>query len=158
MKEKLQKLMTSEGLKPSQLAEILGVNPAGISHILAGRNKPSYDFIYKLLRHFPQVNPDWLLLDSGGMYRDASQLMAVTGDEINGVESNNLFSSDFSAPIPSTQRSASPTRSSAGRNIKSDRDQEFLASSSGIANLTEQDVERIVVFYADKTFKTYTPK
>lgn len=39
MKEKLLDLMKHEGLKPSQLAEILEVNPAGISHILAGRNK-----------------------------------------------------------------------------------------------------------------------
>ena len=33
MKEKLLDLMKHEGLKPSQLAEILEVNPAGISHL-----------------------------------------------------------------------------------------------------------------------------
>ena len=36
MREKLLDLMKNEGLKPSQLAELLGINPAGISHILAG--------------------------------------------------------------------------------------------------------------------------
>ena len=41
MREKLLDLMKNEGLKPSQLAELLGINPAGISHILAGRNKPA---------------------------------------------------------------------------------------------------------------------
>ena len=40
MREKLLDLMKNEGLKPSQLAEQLEINPAGISHILAGRNKP----------------------------------------------------------------------------------------------------------------------
>ena len=40
MREKLLDLMKNEGLKPSQLAELLEINPAGISHILAGRNKP----------------------------------------------------------------------------------------------------------------------
>ena len=39
MREKLLDLMKNEGLKPSQLAEQLEINPAGISHILAGRNK-----------------------------------------------------------------------------------------------------------------------
>lgn len=63
-------LMKHEGLKPSQLAEILEVNPAGISHILAGRNKPGFDLLQKILRRFPQINPDWLLLDSSQMYRD----------------------------------------------------------------------------------------
>lgn len=63
MKEKLLDLMKHEGLKPSQLAEILEVNPAGISHIL-GRdgNKPGFDLLQKILRRFPQINPDWLLL------------------------------------------------------------------------------------------------
>ena len=43
MREKLLDLMKNEGLKPSQLAELLEINPAGISHILAGRNKPGFD-------------------------------------------------------------------------------------------------------------------
>ena len=70
MREKLLDLMKNEGLKPSQLAELLGINPAGISHILAGRNKPGFDLLQKILRRFPRINPDWLLLDSDKMYRD----------------------------------------------------------------------------------------
>ena len=69
MREKLLDLMKSEGLKPSQLADLLEVNPAGISHILAGRNKPSFELLQKILRRFPRISPDWLLLDSGSMYR-----------------------------------------------------------------------------------------
>ncbi len=61
--------MKSEGLTSSRLAEILEVQPSGISHILSGRNKPGFDFLQKILRRFPQINPDWLLLDSGAMYR-----------------------------------------------------------------------------------------
>ena len=70
MREKLLDLMKNEGLKPSQLAEQLEINPAGISHILAGRNKPCFDLLQKILRRFPRINPDWLLLDSDKMYRD----------------------------------------------------------------------------------------
>ena len=70
MREKLLDLMKNEGLKPSQLAEQLEINPAGISHILAGRNKPGFDLLQKILRRFPRINPDWLLLDSDKMYRE----------------------------------------------------------------------------------------
>ena len=70
MREKLLNLMKSEGLKPSQLADLLEITPAGISHILAGRNKPSFELLQKILRRFPRINPDWLLLDSGSMYRN----------------------------------------------------------------------------------------
>ena len=41
MKEKLQQLMKSEGLTSSRMAEILGIQPSGISHILAGTNRDS---------------------------------------------------------------------------------------------------------------------
>lgn len=70
MKAKLQHLIKSEGLTASRFAEMLEIQPAGVSHILAGRNKPSFDLLQKILRRFPKINPDWLLLDSEKMYRD----------------------------------------------------------------------------------------
>jgi transcriptional regulator with XRE-family HTH domain len=70
MEEKLRKLMKHEGINSTKLAEMLGIQASGISHIMSGRNKPSYDFIVKLLARFPQINPDWLLIDKGPMYRD----------------------------------------------------------------------------------------
>ena len=79
MREKLLDLMKNEGLKPSQLAEQLEINPAGISHILAGRNKPGFDLLQKILRRFPRINPDWLLLDSDKMYRDEYPAASYNG-------------------------------------------------------------------------------
>lgn len=70
MKAKLHHLIKSEGLTASRFAEMLEIQPAGVSHILAGRNKPSFDLLQKILRRFPKINPDWLLLDSEQMYRD----------------------------------------------------------------------------------------
>ncbi len=67
MKEKLQLLMKTENLKPSQLAEILEIYPSVVSHILAGRNRVSLELSQKILRRFPRINPDWLILDSGEM-------------------------------------------------------------------------------------------
>lgn len=69
MKDKILQLMQREGLKPGQLAELLDFSPAIISHILSERNKPSLDLLRKILRRFPQINPDWLLLDDPNMYR-----------------------------------------------------------------------------------------
>lgn len=69
MKAKILELMQREGLKPGQLAELLDISPAIISHILSERNKPSLDLLCKILRRFPQINPDWLLLDDPNMYR-----------------------------------------------------------------------------------------
>ncbi|MFI3319091.1 MAG: helix-turn-helix transcriptional regulator [Rikenellaceae bacterium] len=70
MKEKIRYLMKSEGLTSSRFAEILEIRPSGVSHLLAGRNKPGFELLQKILTRFPKINPDWLLLDKGEIYRD----------------------------------------------------------------------------------------
>tara|TARA_B110000914_G_C15151984_1_gene304353 strand:- start:64 stop:363 length:300 start_codon:yes stop_codon:yes gene_type:complete len=67
MHTRLKNWMESEGLKPSQLADNIGVNRATISHILSGRNKPSIDFLQKLLSAYPNLNANWLITGIGYM-------------------------------------------------------------------------------------------
>ncbi len=71
MKEKIKYIMESEGLSTTRMAEALEIQPSAISHLVSGRNKPGYDLIQRILRRFPRVNPDWLLLDSQEPYRGA---------------------------------------------------------------------------------------
>jgi Helix-turn-helix. len=47
MNNRLQQFLSLENLTPSALADKLGVQRSGLSHILSGRNKPGYDFIKK---------------------------------------------------------------------------------------------------------------
>ena len=67
MHTRLKNWMESEGLKPSRLADNIGVNRATISHILSGRNKPSIDFLQKLLSTYPNLNANWLIIGIGYM-------------------------------------------------------------------------------------------
>ena len=73
MRERLSKFIEMERLTSSRLAEILGVQPSNISHILGGRNKPSFEFIEKLLLRFPKLNPDWIILGKGPVYRSVDR-------------------------------------------------------------------------------------
>jgi len=59
--------MEVEDLKSSELADNIGVNRATISHILSGRNKPSIDFLQKLLNNYPDLNTNWLISGVGYM-------------------------------------------------------------------------------------------
>ena len=68
MDEKLRILMQRENLTASKLAEILEIKPAAVSHILSGRNKPSFDLLCKIVNRFPQINPYWLLGDAQEMH------------------------------------------------------------------------------------------
>lgn len=150
MKEKMLDLMKSEGLKPSQLAEMLGIKPAGISHILAERNKPSFDMLQKILRRFPRLNPDWLLLDSDKMYRDdidstpkQSAPISTTGPTIN----DGLFGTLGTTPskVPEQTTSAAPENYAPTTTVP------FSGTRTDVA------VRRVVILYDDMTFESFTP-
>jgi transcriptional regulator with XRE-family HTH domain len=63
--ERLQTLISHYGLTPSSLADSIGVPRSSVSHLLSGRNKPSLDFVLKLIKTYPEVNLYWLLNGKG---------------------------------------------------------------------------------------------
>jgi transcriptional regulator with XRE-family HTH domain len=63
--KRLQKIMAFYGESASSFAEKIGVQRSSISHILSGRNKPSLDFIMKVLSSYPEVELYWLLNGKG---------------------------------------------------------------------------------------------
>ena len=67
MHSRIKKWMEFQKLKPSQLADNIFANRATISHILSGRNKPSIDFLQKLLNNYPELNANWLITGVGYM-------------------------------------------------------------------------------------------
>lgn len=70
MNTRLQQFLSVENISQSQLADTLGVARASISHILSGRNKPGFDFIESLSRHYPTINLEWLITGKGKMYKE----------------------------------------------------------------------------------------
>ncbi|MDT8432164.1 MAG: helix-turn-helix transcriptional regulator [Bacteroidales bacterium] len=68
MEDRLLKFLDTEQLSSSKFADVIGVQRSSVSHILTGRNKPSFDFLQKTLKAFPMLNADWLILGEGDMY------------------------------------------------------------------------------------------
>jgi plasmid maintenance system antidote protein VapI len=212
MQGKLRQLMKSEGINSTRLAEILGIQASGISHIMSGRNKPSFDFLLKLLGRFPQINPDWLLLDKGPMYRDEIKQKSAAGNSIgprgtqsviNPIDTGDLGSSRSVGIIAESSGAAGildDTRASEGLfgpdntdiisasgysamlpNQPLDLQQRVQQMQQGRQHSQRQNqrqaaqqtmqpavyqggftrsasIERIVVFYKDKTFSEYQPE
>ena len=70
MNLRLKKWMETKLLKPSELADKINVNRATVSHILSGRNKPSIEFLQKLLNKYPNLNSNWLITGIGYMIKE----------------------------------------------------------------------------------------
>ena len=68
MNERLSQFLAAENISQSQFADSIGVARASISHIVAGRNKPGYDFICSVMERYPSLNIEWLLAGKGKMY------------------------------------------------------------------------------------------
>lgn len=70
MNDQLRKFLELEDLSPSQFADMMGIQRSSVSHILSERNKPSYDFIERMLTKFPQISAEWLILGKGKPYKE----------------------------------------------------------------------------------------
>ena len=79
MNTRLQQFLELENLTPARLADMLGIQRSGLSHILQGRNKPSFDFLNRILTKFPHISADWLMTGRGKAYRDPSESVIIPG-------------------------------------------------------------------------------
>lgn len=137
MEEKLRILMKNENLTASRLAEILEVQPAVISHLLRGRNKPSFELVCKLVNRFPQINPYWLLGDSEEIYTVAK-----------GVSTEQ-------APTTSSSPIGGTLFDLANENSEKSEKSNILPSVNALSEAARpaSDIERILIIYKDKSFE-----
>lgn len=82
MKERILEFLRAENKSSAQLAEEIGVQASGISHILSGRNNPSLDFVLKMLEKYKYLSSDWLLFGKGKMYKEG-QAQSLFDDTIS---------------------------------------------------------------------------
>lgn len=66
--ERLSVLISALAETPVSFAEKLGIQRSSVSHLLSARNKPSVDFLEKLLAVYPSVNLSWLIAGLGTMW------------------------------------------------------------------------------------------
>jgi transcriptional regulator with XRE-family HTH domain len=136
MKDRLLKLITHLGLTATRFADEIGVQRSGISHIISGRNQPSYDFILKITTRYPEISLDWLLLDKGSMMRiPAKAPLPVQKDLFSQIQPEISKIQPVSHPI---------------------KEKVAQTTESKVTDVTSP--ERVVFFYADGTFSTYLPR
>lgn len=138
MEARIQRLINSENLSPTRFADIIGVQRSAISHILSGRNKPSFDLIQKILSKFPRVSSEWLLMGRGEMYKTTIQ--------------QRLFDTELKPSIPVEPKSENKST------VIQDIVPNISASKEPEIQINESGIERIIIFYKDRSFKEYFPE
>ncbi len=101
MIDRINKIIEANNMSTTQFADSINIQRPSMSHIIAGRNNPSLDFVAKVLKAFPDIDPDWLIFGTGKMYRNKTNENIST--EVNDPNIENLNDYDlFSTPIDTT--------------------------------------------------------
>ena len=154
-KDKIEKIMQIEGLNSAQFAAEIGIQGSTLSHILNGRNNPSLDVLKKILNRFRTINPEWLILDAGTMYRQEkhSQARTLFDDTVETISNTD----DYAPKISSNNEPRADTIQKKNEPIDSK-----LIISGQIDNLeainpnsVSKRVNRIIVYYSDNTFEEF---
>jgi transcriptional regulator with XRE-family HTH domain len=138
MKDRIVKFMTQEGLSATKFADEIGVQRSSVSHILSGRNNPSFEFIQKILSRYKNLNAEWLILGTGSMYKKAEQmsLFSQIPPITSATQPSNLV------PQPSQKLSS----------VEADK---IISSIPEQEKLSPKKVDKILIFYSDKTFEEF---
>ncbi|OBX24157.1 MULTISPECIES: helix-turn-helix domain-containing protein [Bizionia] len=125
--KRLEKVIKFHDETASSFAEKIGVQRSSISHILSGRNKPSLDFVMKVLEAFPDVELYWLLNGKGTFPKSETKIMET--------------------PTPSPSLVSNKNSEKTANQILEDL--KTLPSNSS------KEIDRIVIFYKDGTFQNF---
>ena len=146
MIDRILEILKIKNLSPAQFADMISVQRSSISHLISGRNKPSLEFIQKILHTFPEVNTDWLLSGKGEMMTIKSTGIQKSTDN----QTDLLFSEEIGKEnIPE------PKMPDAEKIVKRKQVEKEIRKNEDQLN---QKVEKIVFFYKDNTFKEYFPE
>lgn len=149
--KRLEIILDFYSLNASSFADKIGVQRSSLSHLLSGRNKPSLDFIIKIMDVFPEVDLYWILKGKGTFPKSEMdnkmplapptpimdkatevQKIGIQSDLFSEKKSNEKY--QFEEIIPNN----------------------FSNSKMTATEKPNGEIDRIVIFYKNGTFKTYS--
>lgn len=130
--KRLEKLLEYYSLSATAFAEKIDFNRSTISHLLSGRNKPSLEFVMKLLQKFPEVEMNWLLFGKGSFPSSNSENQNSSSNQKHNTVSKQEKPLDLFSEENYT------------------KEKEMINN-----NNNSNDIERIVIFYKDGSFNVY---
>lgn len=135
MINRINLIMRAKNITAKQFAEEIGIQPSGMSHILGGRNNPSLEFAMKVLRRYPEIDANWLLLGRGAMYGgEAAVQQPVAEPQVSGEL-------DFAPDVTAPEESAP-----------------LWDEMPAAAPADGRQVVRMLLMYSDSTFSEYLPR
>lgn len=133
IKDRLAHILRAKNLTASQFAELMGIQPSNVSHLLNGRNKPSLDFLTKLKEIFPEYSFDWIIM--------GKKPITINEPSPTVFNDNNMRFEDVDDE----------------KVMEFDEIDEKIEEHSPFVS-NDEGIEKIIVIYKDNTFEIIHPK
>jgi predicted transcriptional regulator len=139
--KRLEFILDYYSLSASGFADKIGVQRSSLSHLLSGRNKPSLDFILKILEFFPEIDLYWILNGQGNFLKMKNEKNAPS-------------------PTPNFDEKILEKTFSTAKSFEKNTTQEtekIISQEKKLLETNPNSIEKIVILYADGKFKEYNP-
>jgi transcriptional regulator with XRE-family HTH domain len=137
MIERILEILKIKNLSPAQFADLIGVQRSSISHLISGRNKPSLEFIQRILKTFPEINTDWMLFGKGTLVNHENYLNEEITPPVDLFHPEEVYKEKTAEPRKQESEKVQKKRWTDPEGKK---------------------IEKIVVFFKDNTFREYLPE
>ena len=148
--ERLLQIFEYYSLSSTQFADKIGVQRSTLSHLLSNRNKPSLDFLLKIIEHFPELNLYWLADGSKQMFSQKNETDQNFKTSSNLTEDITQNANDVE--IDDVEESVLHAINENVESLMQYEEPQKIIDRSVEQNL---EIDYIVIFYKDGSFKRY---
>ena len=151
--KQLQKIMHHFGLSTTELADKIMVPKATISHLISERNKPSLEFIMKLHTTFPTLNLEWLIYEKEPFLVTEIHQKTIEKNQNKTDVLDEILEIETVNEIENENESENKKEEIEPKNIN----QNITENPKNILSFQSKEIDCIVIFYNDGSFKKYNP-
>lgn len=151
--KQLQKIMHHFGLSTTELADKIMVPKATISHLISERNKPSLEFIMKLHTTFPTLNLEWLIYEKEPFLVTEIHQKTIEKNQNETDVLDEILEIETVNEIENKDQSENQKEEIEPKNIN----QNITENPKNILSFQSKEIDCIVIFYNDGSFKKYNP-
>ena len=145
MNNRLKQFLAAENISQAQFADSINVVRASVSHVLSGRNNPSYDFIKAIMGRYPTLSIEWLMLGKGKMYK--------SNPKESETETADTLFNDFYEDTSTAQEPEISVQPVEVNEISQSLTSTETSTNNTQTAIKQRKVSRIIVLFDDGSFQ-----
>jgi plasmid maintenance system antidote protein VapI len=153
--KRVEKIIELQNMKLSEFANEIGIKSSTLTHILNGRNNVSLEVARKIVKRFPNISFDWLILGNGSMFRKESNFQEPTLFDTPEIKSSKPDVSRKEERPKNTRQFSPIQEKSTSHNNDLEKDLKLINEIHSKLQTPPREITKIIVYFDDNTFKEF---